>query len=157
MFDATGVSTTHPNALDGNWDTFATATVDNAKVKVYLNAIMQPGDSLYTHVETNWGSAFDVYVFDKNGVQVERRYDVMNGRSSASNNVDGYHLFKNETASPINLDYVEDRRNDGVQTMPFSAIAIVPESAGFNDTPGKARTGAELGPYSLMVLSSSIS
>ena len=33
--------------------------------------------------------------------------------------------------------------------MPFSAIAIVPESAGFNDTPGKARTGAELGPYTL--------
>ena len=26
LFDATGVSTTHPNALDGNWDTFATAT-----------------------------------------------------------------------------------------------------------------------------------
>ena len=66
---------------------------DNAKVKVYLNAIMQPGDSLYTHVEDNWGSAFDVYVFDKNGVQLNGRYDVMNGRSSASNNVDGSIIY----------------------------------------------------------------
>ena len=49
-----------------------------------------------------------------------------------------FSLFKNETASPINLDWWKPE-DDGVQTMPFSAIAIVPESAGYNDTTQSTR------------------